>query len=181
MILKKLWLLLLWNWWVSPVYLPFHVFCPVLLLLLLLTILLSSGLGWQGGADILMISLCQPCGPCLCDTGNCQHSSYCIMPMAPPRKLPAADAQKYSQGGVIFIMYLCVDAFVEGGTSHQLSLLVQVVSMVWWHSPLGLHPSETMEEDTQALQDSCLCLYSFLLQLFGGVDILFYIYTPQLN
>ena len=36
----------------------------------------------------------------------------------------------YSQAGVTLITYLCIDVLVEGGTSLQLSFLIQEVSMI---------------------------------------------------
>jgi len=52
------------------------------------------------------------------------------MPMASARQLPPTDAQKFSQAGVMLITYLCIDIFVEGGTTLPLRNRGQEVSMV---------------------------------------------------
>jgi len=91
-----------------------------------------SPLAWAGRGfkALLMISLCWPCSLCERDTGNSQCYACCHMPTALPRQLPAADAKNYSQAGVTLITYLCIDVLVEGGTSLQLSFLIQEVSMI---------------------------------------------------
>ena len=67
------------------------------------------------------------------------------MLMAAAMQMPAADAYKDSQPGLIFITYLCPDVLLEAGTFHHLSRKGQEGSKLQVHSPLFLENKEKMK------------------------------------
>ena len=63
--------------------------------------------------------------------------------MAAAMQMPAADAHKDSQPGLIFITYLCPDVLLEAGTFLHLSSRGQEGSKVRARSPLFFWHSKT--------------------------------------
>ena len=73
------------------------------------------------------------------------------MLMAAAMQMPAADAHKDCQPGLIFITYLCPDVLLEAGTILHLSRRGREGSKLQAHSPLFLALKEKEKMKTRCV------------------------------